>query len=256
MKARLCSEYNVRVHWIYLSPHLDDAALSCGGLIWDQTSSGEAVTVLTIFAGDPPSGPLSPFAHSLHVRWETGEGAVARRREEDLKACARLLAVPRHLELPDCIYRRSPKTGEALYDSEASLGNSIHPHELSLVTALSEQFSVQPEGAQLVSPLAIGRHVDHRLVRAAAERSGRALLYYADYPYILQDPAGLEALIRSGWEPVGFPLPDTGLEAWQEAVAAYGSQISSFWPGTDEMRQAIEAYATSRWGLSLWRRPI
>lgn len=256
LKASECSGYNGRVQWIYLSPHLDDGALSCGGMIWDQTSSGEAVTILTICAGDPPPGPLSPFASSLHSRWETGEEAVARRREEDLAACSRLSATPRHLELPDCIYRRSPKTGETLYDSEASLGNAIHPHELPLVTALSEQFAALPEGAQLVSPLAIGRHVDHRLVRAAAERSGRALLYYADYPYILQDSAALEALLRSGWKPVGFPLPDTSLEAWQEAVATYQSQISSFWSGKDEMRRAIEDYAASRWGLSLWRRPI
>ena len=29
------------MRWIYLSPHFDDAVLSCGGLIWEQTHSGD-----------------------------------------------------------------------------------------------------------------------------------------------------------------------------------------------------------------------
>ena len=28
------------MRWIYLSPHLDDAVLSCGGLIFEQSRQG------------------------------------------------------------------------------------------------------------------------------------------------------------------------------------------------------------------------
>src|SRR5689334_12434287 len=71
---------------VYLSPHLDDAALSCGGMIHQQTQAGERVVVVTLCAGGPPAGALSDFAQSLHTRWQTPVEAVAVRRAEDLAA--------------------------------------------------------------------------------------------------------------------------------------------------------------------------
>ncbi|MEZ4728018.1 MAG: PIG-L family deacetylase [Caldilineaceae bacterium] len=44
---------------IYLSPHLDDVALSCGGQIFGATRTGQRVLIVTITAGDPPP-PLFP----------------------------------------------------------------------------------------------------------------------------------------------------------------------------------------------------
>ena len=37
-------------HWIYLSPHLDDAVYSCGGMLWEQVQRGVQAEVWTIFA--------------------------------------------------------------------------------------------------------------------------------------------------------------------------------------------------------------
>ncbi|MFQ5421191.1 MAG: PIG-L family deacetylase, partial [Anaerolineae bacterium] len=65
---------------IYLSPHLDDAALSCGGQIFTRTSAGESVLVVTVMAGDAPPGLSSPIVEELHGRWQLPEGTVARRR--------------------------------------------------------------------------------------------------------------------------------------------------------------------------------
>ena len=101
-----------------LSPHLDDAVLSCGGLIARWINRGYDVTVLTIFAGDPPPGPLSPFAQELHSRWDQADGAVASRRAEDRIACGRLGASVAHLAFPDALYRRSA-AGDPLYPNEA-----------------------------------------------------------------------------------------------------------------------------------------
>ena len=69
---------------VYLSPHLDDVALSCGGRIWQQAQTGDSVLVVTIFAGAPPPDvPLSPFARELHARWGYLSDADVVRREED-----------------------------------------------------------------------------------------------------------------------------------------------------------------------------
>ncbi|MRR32548.1 PIG-L family deacetylase, partial [bacterium] len=102
------------MQWIYLSPHLDDAVLSCGGMIAEQASGGDSIQIWTICAGAPPAGRLSPFARKLHQRWGTGRDAIKVRRLEDRAACQRLGAVSRHFPIPDCIYRQDPITGRPL----------------------------------------------------------------------------------------------------------------------------------------------
>ncbi|MEW5868059.1 MAG: PIG-L family deacetylase [Chloroflexota bacterium] len=243
--------------YIYLSPHLDDVVLSCGGLIWEQTRAGRQVGIWTLCAGDAPPGPLSPFAQSLHARWETGPAATARRRLEDIAACQRLLASCHHFDIPDCIYRRAGPPGQVdfLYASEEALFGSLHPAEEPLVQDLANELAQSvPTGAQLVCPLTLGNHVDHQLTRVAAERLNRPLWYYADYPYASQQSSQLEELRQQGWQPVRFPVSPDGLRAWQEAVAAHQSQISTFWPDLDSMRAAIQGYwAGAESGVILWQ---
>ena len=59
------------MRWIYISPHFDDAVLSCGGLIFEQARQGIPVEIWTICAGDAPPGPLSQLAQDCHVQWGT-----------------------------------------------------------------------------------------------------------------------------------------------------------------------------------------
>ncbi len=241
------------MHWIYLSPHLDDVALSVGGLLWEQVKAGKSVKILTIFAGDPAPGPFSAFAESLHARWAVDpEVAIAARRAEDVEACKILGVDYQHLSISDCIYRTAEHSRKHLYASEESLFGDVHPAEVTLIENLSHMLEQGiMETSQLVCPLALGNHVDHQLVRTAAERLELDLLYYADYPYLLDAP---------GWEvaqsnAVTYPITEKGIVVWQNSVAAYFSQISTFWRNTSEMALAIQAYAQKMGGVKLWKKP-
>ena len=239
--------------WIYLSPHFDDAVLSCGGMIWTQVQSGQQVEIWTVCAGEIPPGPLSPFAQSLHERWQAGDGAVPARRAEDLAACAAVGAKPRHFTLPDCIYRRLPD-GEPVVKVNDDLWLPYPAGEKPLVERLSSQLTaLLPAHCHLVCPLTVGGHMDHRLVRAAAERLGRRQWYYADYPYAVSKGFNPLRWLGPGFRSYAKKLVPAAVNAWQNGVATYTSQISSFWPGLDELRQAIAAYACLRPGHSLWR---
>ncbi len=239
------------MEWVYLSPHLDDVALSAGGLLWEQAQRGDAVQVWTICAGDPPPGPFSPFAESLHARWETGRDAVAVRREEDIAACERMGAAHHHFAIPDCIYRRDGE-GNWFYPQAGDVFGELDPREIALVESLAQALERQlPPQARLVVPLALGGHVDHRLTRAAAERLKAPRWYYADYPYILwQTDFSPDPLV-----PQVFPLSQEAVQAWEEAVAAHRSQISTFWDSLDEMRAAVRTYSAQLGGATLYRKP-
>ena len=229
--------------WVFLSPHLDDVALSAGGLVWELVRSGQDVLVWTICAGDPPPGAFSPFAQLLHDRWNVGREAVAIRRQEDRRSCALLGASHQHFDIPDCIYRRSITTGIHLYPDENALWVPIHPDEEPLLEKINkilrERLVKLDSDIRLVSPLALGGHVDHRLTRSVAERTGLPLHYYADYPYVVRVGA-LEP--GPGMKSQRFKISPDGMLAWQNAISAHESQISTFWGDLEVMRAEIESY--------------
>jgi LmbE family N-acetylglucosaminyl deacetylase len=257
------------MQWIYLSPHLDDIALSCGGLVWEQNVHGDSVEIWSICAGDPPLSFLSGFAESLQTRWNLEHDASELRRQEDIASCHLLGAGYRHFPLPDCIYRVGSQgtefSGKPLYGSEESLWGEIHPAENELVAWLSSELArCLPAECQVVCPLALGGHVDHRLTRKAIEKTGRALWYYADYPYALKETEELDKLRQDGWALVLFPISENGLEAWIQSVAAHRSQVSTFWhqdahrriPAYEMMRQAISDYCQLSGGVTLWQDSV
>ncbi len=248
--------YNRKVPWIYLSPHFDDVALSCGGLVWEQTKSGEEISIWTVCASAPPDGDFSPFAQELHARWEVSQNAPAQRRIEDINSCHRLEASYRHFSIPDCIYRRHPQTGEFMYASNAALNGPLHPGDRQVVHTLQQALkqSLQPD-IVLVCPLGLGAHVDHQLTRLAAEGLGYTLWYYADFPYLLRHKALVEQMEQEGWASQLFLISQEGLVAWQDSISAHGSQISTFWASDLAMRQAVTDYLNWYDGIRLWRMP-
>ena len=253
---RFFLRYNGGVPWIYLSPHYDDIALSCGGLVWEQTKSSMKVSIWTVCAGKPPAGEFSPFAQELHTRWDVGQSASAQRRIEDKNSCRRLGARSRYLSIPDCIYRRHPQTGEFMYASEAALNGPLHPGDTKVIHTLQEVLkrSLHPD-VVLVCPLGLGTHVDHQLTRLAVERLGRTLWYYADFPYVLHRKALVDQMEQDGWVSQVFPISQEGLVAWQDSISAHGSQISTLWDSDFTMRQAVAEYLHWYDGIRLWRIP-
>jgi LmbE family N-acetylglucosaminyl deacetylase len=240
------------MRWIYLSPHFDDAVLSCGGLIYEQSRQGDQVEIWTIFAGDPPAGPLSEFARQNHALWGISDDdqVVAIRRKEDQDAAAIVGAGLVHFDFPDCIYRRSPK-GAYLY-TETVLAKP-HPSDLRLLGRIAAALRTRMRQKDaLLCPLGLGGHVDHVLVRRAAETLPRPLLYYADIPYVLNDPGTLQAAITSFASQV-YQVSETGLDAWLQAVAAYRSQLDSLFKGTGSLSDAIRSHWAGEAGLRLWR---
>ena len=244
---------------IYLSPHLDDVVLSCAGQIYQFVEAGRSVLITTIAAGDASRAELSPFAQHLHDRWQLASDAVATRREEDKAASERLGVDYWHLDVLDCIYRRHPESGEALYDSEEALFGDIHPAELALVQSLARRLDQIPKPDQVLAPLAAGHHVDHQLTRLAAEMwlSQDGLRYYEEFPYVLYEGAMPADLTQAhGWHPQVIELSDRALQTRIEATACYRSQLSTFFLDQNDMARTVKRHVRGTGGERIWRRHI
>lgn len=241
------------MRWIYISPHLDDAVLSAGGLIYEQTRAGIPVEIWTVICGIPGHRRLSDFARVLHFAWGTGtpRQTVLLRRREDRAAAAIVGARVRHFDVPDCIYRLGPD-GEFLYQG---IFVPPHPAEADLPARIAADLAahLRPDDV-LAVPLSIGGHVDHVTVTAAARLLGRPLLRFADIPYLFGHPDSLPPAVAGMRETI-HPVSQAGLEAWQTAIAAYASQISSVFTDLDDMRAKIHAYWQPVGGLRLWTAP-
>ncbi|GAB4541275.1 MAG: PIG-L family deacetylase [Anaerolineales bacterium] len=240
------------MRWIYLSPHLDDAALSAGGWIYDQTRAGASVEIWTLLAGTP-RGALSPLAEMLHAQWGIADPSelICARRSEDERAAQILGATPVYFDFLDCIYRTG-KDGAWLY---GDIFVPPHADEDGLPAQIAEAIAarLRPDD-RVLCQLGIGAHIDHTLIRRAAEALRRPLWYTADIPYLFRAPEALAALSGSLAETLQ-PISAEGVAAWQRAAAAYDSQLDSLFKDEEDMRVSISRYAEEIGGLRLWLSP-
>ena len=148
------------------------------------------------------------------------------------------------LERLDAVYRLPQR-----YDGDAALlGEPALEDRLGLDLALDlAPILADSPRAEILAPLAVGGHVDHRVVhRVAIElaRRGREVWFYEDFPYAAQ-PLAVEArraAVAVEIEPVTLDIAAT-LDRKVAAVHAYASQMDALFGGIEEARAAIIAYA-------------
>lgn len=251
---------------IYLSPHLDDAVLSCGGLIHRQAQAGASILVVTIFAGSPARNVLSPFAVELHARWGHPANAVAVRTQEDHRAMRLLGAEYLHLEYPDAIYRFDGCS--FLYLSREDLFGSLHPSDVELARQIAASIIeiCSTRSPLIYAPLGVGDHVDHQLVREAIltlRNAFPSIIFYEDYPYVEVPGSLTEVLERiggEGWKVELQNLDDGCMSARIGGIVAYASQMNELFQSVEIMTGRVrdygvalsseEGYAERYWRLS------
>lgn len=219
-----------------------------------QDARGEPVSVLTIFAGDPPDWNISPLAADLHARWGKAGPPIAVRRTEDRLACGRLGSAVVHLNFTDAIYRADSES-MPMYPSEESLFGDVHVQDIDLVEQIKGAFSeADISMAKVYCPLAMGGHVDHQIIRMAAEKLMRPLTYYFDFPYAARGGEVPPELGRPSGERVFVPLTEEAIESWAHAVTEYQTQLSTFWEDDAQLFVELRDYHDSQGGIPLLMR--
>jgi LmbE family N-acetylglucosaminyl deacetylase len=246
---------------LFVSPHFDDIALSCGAIAARLSRAGARCIGLTVFAAPAPASvELSPFAQALHGEWERAAGTSVqaindvRRAEEE--AAMRLMGLEHvWLDFPDAPYRRSAE-GEAFYTSDEQLFGEVAREERhDLVPRIADEIrrvASEVDGARgrvrVYAPLGVGTHVDHQITFRAARRLGPRFgtLFYEDYPYAGR-PGALEARLRRlnlPMQPRITPVDDLmGVKI--AAISRYKSQLDVLFGSAEEMPKALRQY--SRW---------
>ena len=225
---------------VVLSPHLDDAVLSC----WHVLTGAGDVTVVNVFAAVPEAGRLGWWDRLTGAR-----DSAERMRErllEDAEALGLVGAAVVNLDQLDSQYRRN--------GSQPSL-------ERALADAL--------RGADVVyAPAALFPTEDHELVRAAVLEQRPDVRLYADLPHAAlyglpawvtgeqEDELDVDGSWRGRLEEAGLRpdalrpevhrLDDEEFERKLDVLRRYRTQLPAL-----EREAPLEAL---RWEVA-WRRP-
>jgi LmbE family N-acetylglucosaminyl deacetylase len=178
------------------------------------------------------------------------------RRREDIEAVARLGAEGLHLGLAEAPYRHGDD-GAPFYTELSRLFGPPDPADARVLLAvLAERLRTLPATERLVAPLAVGGHVDHRLVRDAVEASGRPARFYEEFPYAEWKWLALRRALERPreWRCETLPLPERLFEAKVGAILAYESQVPAMFRSEARLRKQLRRHLRRAGGERLWAR--
>lgn len=229
---------------LVISPHLDDAAFSCGGAMALLAGRGWTVWMATVFTRSVH--PATGFA--LACQLDKGLGAeidyMALRRAEDEEA-ARCLGVAevRWLDLPEAPHRG--------YDSAPALFGPPRPDDAAWreIVAPLHRLIQQARPSLMLLPQGLGGHVDHcQVIRAGLACAGDLpLAFYRDTPYAIRDPAALPPVTLPALAPSRLGIAAT-MEQKLAAACAYRSQIGFQFGGAAAAAASLRDFAAREGG--------
>ena len=212
---------------LFVSPHLDDVAFSCGGILAAWTAARRHCVLLTCFT----QSIRSPGGFALACQTDKGIPAsvdyMALRRAEDERAAAILgVAELIHVPLPEAPHRG--------YGSARALFAGVRRDD-DVWRDLRAALAVQVAQADVViAPQGLGGHADHLQVGRALAGLAAETRLYRDTPYAMRASAPPRSGERA--EPID-------LERKLDACAQYASQLGFQFGGERPMREALTTFA-------------
>jgi LmbE family N-acetylglucosaminyl deacetylase len=239
--------------WLFLSPHLDDAVLSCGALIEAQ-AQGREIIVATIFTesgATPHTRAAQSFMRQCTVP-DAGELFEAR-QSEDRVVLEDLGVQSIHLGEVDALFRRRrkpPLLGSSAWDRllpelthryptyrfDIALGR-IAKGDHALIRQLRTKVAglmAQTQAELLFCPAGVGKHVDHLITREVGKGHPDNVVMYSDFPYDLAAVPDQPHMSRMGFVPWTW---DTGLDAKPGRIRQYATQSDALFPGGEIPRK-------------------
>ncbi len=237
------AESGVAPRALFVSPHLDDVAFSCGALAAGLADAGWRTVLATVFTRSVV--PAEGFA--LACQLDKGLGAevdyMALRRDED-RAAARVLGFAEclHLDLPEAPHRG--------YGSAAELFAGVREGDgvWAAVAEMLGGLEARVAPSLVLAPQGLGGHADHlQVVRAVRKAVHAPVWWYRDTPYAIRHGDGAAPEGMSGL--VGVAVAAGGGMARKVAAAcAFASQIGFQFGGAEGAAAALHGFARDEAG--------
>lgn len=232
---------------VFVSPHLDDAVLSSGGLLLRLASKTET-TIMTIFT----EASLPPYTFSAKVnlkmcgRLKNAQTLYRIRKEEDMEACRAVNAKHMHLGFQDASFRKKNTSSPISRMIGKYLAEIEHIYPIYRFNVVSGKISREDSrtlfriekrlrylkkkfrNCVVFCPLGIGGHVDHIIVREVCRKVFPKVVFWEDYPYNIATKKNKYLNLKSGMG----SLDISGLEEEKKKIISfYKSQTAPMFSG-------------------------
>ena len=193
MNTLLNSIIKNKTRCVFISPHEDDALLSCGSLI-AQLSGKTDLTVVNIFTKAHKSPYTLSARKFLHDSGFTDAQALYEERErEDAEAFSSLTVKVINLGLEDALFRKKkretflgtfiPEIDHVYPTYQWHITKKIASDDPAVAT-LEKKLEPFKDAKNLIfAPCGIGNHVDHMLARKVSAALFDRYVLYSDFPY-------------------------------------------------------------------------
>lgn len=178
---------------VIVSPHQDDALLSCEALL-DKLNGKAEITVVNAFTAAHKNSYTLSAKQFLKASGYTDASALYKEREEeDKKALSNFQCKIINLGLEDALFRRMKR--KSFLGKIIPEFDHIYPtYRWHIIKAIAqndpaihnlkkqlEQFKNKKN--IIFAPYGIGNHADHKLVRKVCEELFNNIVLYSDFPY-------------------------------------------------------------------------
>ena len=238
--------FNYKMRYLFISPHADDIALSCAGLVQQLHSKGHHCSILNIFNGFYPWDTLDSKVLIMYMKEDMGipetqitscacEKFVQARNREDMKAQKMMGCAGGALNLPDAIFRRDGN--HFFYPTEEALFACPHLSDHIEAEVLEQLEKIKSLYDIFVFPLGVGNHVDHFITHniGLTWMRERDVLFYYEYPYFAED-----AIIKTNQYSVYVNIEEQHLHKIR-AIEQYQTQLAGLF-GSVELSRVVPAY--------------
>ncbi len=224
---------------LFVSPHLDDAVFSAGGLAGLLVDRGWTTVLVTAFTRSVVPATGFALACQLDKGLAPDADYMALRRQEDRDATSRLgVSEALWLDLLEAPHRG--------YDSAPALFGPTHDEDSVRLALIADfiELSARLNPDLVVAPQGLGNHVDHQHVVWAAIACFRAerLAFYRDTPYAIRQPHArpLPSIMAFEQRVVGI---SAALDRKIAAAQAYTSQVGFQFGGAAALAKALQKFA-------------
>ncbi|SRR5258708_32923151 len=205
----------------FISPHLDDAIFSAGGLM-SKLAGKTDVTLVTVFTQADNSPYTFSTKRNLRLnKMSNAQDLYAIRRAEDIKVCQKLKISYIHLPFKEASYRKksnSSKVTEFLakvlpevvsvyplyrnFFKSGIISGNISKEDNKMMIKLKKELKkivFTKKNPLIFCPQGVGNHVDHLVVRDVCEDLFKDLVYWIDFPYYAQADAKNSFQVPKSW---------------------------------------------------------
>lgn len=216
-------------HFVFVSPHLDDAVLSCGYLLEKLKEANKNILIITVFTKCTKVPPTPQAINFIEIcGYDSGLHLFKNREKEDIEALKIFSAQHAFLGFTDAAWRLDRKRLPIYKTQKIQFSGRISMKDKHIINNIKQELKkyLQYKNSLILAPLGVGNHVDHVIINNIVRKFKQNAIFWEDFPYNRNKNDVWKGIKRANAINI-FTIKNSKNELKEKAIKKYKSQIKS-----------------------------